>query len=710
MGVNKKILLYKKLYLNKLLNIQKNKRKMKLIDNKFASFRHINGFSKEKVLELKHKISDFKKSENDEDTLQKLLEKIFPEEILTLYMEYIENIENFFTSYIKKIQEDFLNGYADFFHLNSTLLEEINLLYQNLSNLSLNIQNTQRFLRDNELLQEYSTKAANLQEKLSSLRDELKTSLGKTPKKYNDTSLLFSEINTIKNSVFSINQLPEECLRWEEISEFVSFTKTHGKVLKEKGILSKKRIEILFEFNHLSDYFKGSDSDVKKDLIFLLFKNDFLKELEGQEYPTDLGKDIESKLKGFMNSVIKEWILDELDHYIKEVRALEKKKGLETKKGEQTKEDIDNLIGENLNSFLPKFVGKYIQQIEQTYKLESSRKEDINQLNITITEYSNKIDQFYTQIEHLKNHLNYFKSFLKPYSYLMNHYIKVFTSLLDNIDRKKDDFVYYIKTIKKEWLKDELRIFINGKTDEMNHLLANYRDELAVILEKQFPEFKQMEDILTLYQNQIKKIKEQVHQKLTDVKEKNLNQLQIIQKWEKTYNRTKKQASFLLTQYILKVFKNFEGIIEKEDALFNRLAEISHHDLGDQELPLNYALSGYLFDKLSQSELRERIQILHDKINQLQNLQNLYKSEITKIEEIIDEKIKIKEGISSTNVQCVICHKNIDLKKDKTIKCSFCGAFFHYLCIYFWLSEYNSCPACQNAFLDPNNNVFEFIE
>ena len=45
--------------------------------------------------------------------------------------------------------------------------------------------------------------------------------------------------------------------------------------------------------------------------------------------------------------------------------------------------------------------------------------------------------------------------------------------------------------------------------------------------------------------------------------------------------------------------------------------------------------------------------------------------------------------------------------KDKIITCPFCGSTYHYLCVAFWLSKYNSCPLCQNHFLEPYSEIFE---
>ncbi|MHA2390427.1 MAG: RING finger domain-containing protein [Promethearchaeota archaeon] len=67
-----------------------------------------------------------------------------------------------------------------------------------------------------------------------------------------------------------------------------------------------------------------------------------------------------------------------------------------------------------------------------------------------------------------------------------------------------------------------------------------------------------------------------------------------------------------------------------------------------------------------------------------------------------------KEGKSPrSTVQCTICHKYIGLKRENTIKCSYCGSKYHSTCISSWLLKYNSCPMCLNEFLMPKSMVIK---
>ena len=42
--------------------------------------------------------------------------------------------------------------------------------------------------------------------------------------------------------------------------------------------------------------------------------------------------------------------------------------------------------------------------------------------------------------------------------------------------------------------------------------------------------------------------------------------------------------------------------------------------------------------------------------------------------------------------------------------CYYCEGVFHYMCIASWISTHNSCPTCQNEFLDPHSPLFEHFE
>lgn len=54
--------------------------------------------------------------------------------------------------------------------------------------------------------------------------------------------------------------------------------------------------------------------------------------------------------------------------------------------------------------------------------------------------------------------------------------------------------------------------------------------------------------------------------------------------------------------------------------------------------------------------------------------------------------------------KCTICHQKIRYNQ-KSINCSYCESPYHYNCVSSWLLKYNSCPTCQNLFLNPDLKV-----
>lgn len=71
------------------------------------------------------------------------------------------------------------------------------------------------------------------------------------------------------------------------------------------------------------------------------------------------------------------------------------------------------------------------------------------------------------------------------------------------------------------------------------------------------------------------------------------------------------------------------------------------------------------------------------------------------------ETLTFFSDVKHGDVQCAVCRKGVFVGKDEFIKCYYCDSVFHYLCIASWISTHNSCPTCQNEFLDPNSPLFK---
>jgi len=283
-------------------------------------------------------------------------------------------------------------------------------------------------------------------------------------------------------------------------------------------------------------------------------------------------------------------------------------------------------------------------------------------------------------------------------------------SVSSEIFRRKNEYLSFIKTVKDEEIRVEIRKFISDKISEVNDLIRVYEDEASFIIKEEFPQLKRIREILNDYNIKIQKIKDSVFKRLDSVKTNDVDIYQVIKYWEDSLNRKRQQLTFLMSLLLNKIFKSFKDLIEKEGILFATITEITEQTENFEGLPLNFALSSFLAEKLSEEELKERISEIKSKINQLNNSLGLYQVEAAKLETILTNRVKLRKGISASDVQCTVCHKFINFAKDRVITCPFCGSTYHYLCVAFWLSKYNSCPMCQNHFLEPHSDLFEIEE
>ncbi|MFX1590749.1 MAG: RING finger domain-containing protein, partial [Promethearchaeota archaeon] len=255
-----------------------------------------------------------------------------------------------------------------------------------------------------------------------------------------------------------------------------------------------------------------------------------------------------------------------------------------------------------------------------------------------------------------------------------------------------------------------IRAYIDGKIAEVNKLISSYEDETSKIIKEELPQLRQIRELLSNYKTKIDEIKEEVYIKLDTYKESNFDMYNVIKHWETNFNRKKQQLTFLLTLLINKIFKSFKDLTDEESILFAEITEITKQTENFEGLPLNFALSAFLAERLSEEELKERVSEINAKINQLTASLGLYQIEVAKLEEILSKKVKIRQGVAVSKVQCTVCHKNINFAKDKLITCPFCGSTYHYLCVADWLSKQNTCPMCLNHFLEPYSGLFETDE
>ena len=445
-------------------------------------------------------------------------------------------------------------------------------------------------------------------------------------------------------------------------------------------------------------------------MVFFLNQKSILEETE--EVDKDFAefvnildrKEIKSKIKTFLQPIIESIIEDKLKEVLNEILELDEQFNLEDDKN---KINLEKLLNQKISIFLPKISDYYLDGLEKKYQQIIGNLEEYDEIKKSANLYVESVNNFNSLIESLDSSISSFEPILKPYEETIDSLRKIFENITYEVLRRRDEYEYYLKTVRKEKLRDNVRNYIYEKRDDLNRLMSRYQDDVAQIVKEEFPQITQIREIFSDYKEKIHEIKKDVYNKIDTFKEKDIDIYQIIKQWEDNFTLKRQQLGFLLGTLLNKLFKNFKEIIEEEELLFKNITHITAQNKSIDSLPLNFALSEILVDKLTEEELHERMKEVHSKIDDLNRELILYQSEITNLEETISNKVKIREGITSDKIICSICRKNFDWAKDQIIKCPFCDAVYHYLCVADWLAKHNSCPSCQNAFLDPNSGIYE---
>lgn len=683
---------------------------MKLIGNVYNDAREIEGFSKETLLEIKNILSKYQSEKATESTIIEYLKPKFSLEFFDPYSKYLEAIAIFWNIYINTKGIDLKDKDFYCYNLKLEILNEIKLINKNSLNLKVNGQNILRFVKNNAFLNDFLTKDKPVLETSEQLAMEIEKSLKKPEKPYDNIVYLWIEATKIKDPLFKLNKIPKSLEDWEEIKDIYGSIEKLDSSLTEKQKKKKKGQTLTFRFNDLYKLYAQKHAkklDFFIDLLHLLYIEKVYEEAEDEgEFVNILErKEIIQDLKKLIRPIINTLIQDRLKDVLDEIVDLDKSLKLDDS---VRNVNLSALFEQDIGDFMPKIVGYYFKGLEKKYQ------EVLNKIVDNLEEFKNiahfyleKIDILTIKIKELINIAARFNNPLKPYDEISNSLKKVFSTLLNEIERRKDEYLGYLETIKAERLRDIVRNYVSEKITEANNLITAYQDETSLIIREEFPQLKQVREIIKNYKEKITNLKDEMYKRLEAYKEKDIEIYQIIKLWEDNFNRKNQQLSFLLSLLLNKLYKNFKELLEEEGLIFDNISEIKSQDSSAETLPLNFALSDFLVDKLNEKELNERITEVNAKTTKLNDELNLYKNELTKLEKTLISKVKLREGIETDNVQCTVCHKKLDFAKDKIISCPFCGAIYHYLCVAFWLSKYNSCPSCQNQFLDPNSGMFE---
>ena len=673
---------------------------MRLFNN---GFREIKGYSKDEILNVKKKLTTIKSELVDSDEIDEFLKSEFKINVFNSYLKYYNDIKIFSESYL------FSSSKRDSVSLKQEILSELKLVSSNLTNINSNGRNVKRIIKHNKFLDDFLKISKELQNNIYEFTPILEKKFQKIDKFYNNNTLCWIEANKIKDLSFKLNDIPSNLEIWEEMQELEAYLRSLVEAKSSKKIKSRKGILLSFHFNELNSFFLSKSDDktaIYDDFVYLLYNNGIFEEYEGDKFINILErKETIENLKKKMRPVVIELVKDLLGEPLKEIEELDQKYDLS---GQGIgKLDLESIIALKFSELLPKIVDLYFKGLDKQFQVKINNINDPEEFVKIINLNYKKVDEFATNIDEIDTWIMKFDTIIKPYSSITVNLKKTLANIISELFRRKEEYINYLNNIKDESFRVDVRIFVDTKIAEVNKMITSYENETSLIIKEELPQLKQIRDLLSNYKFKIDEIKTEVYNKLDSYKENNIDIYATIKHWEDNFNRKKNQLSFLLTVLMNKIFKSFKDLIDTESILFAEITEITKQTENFEGLPFNFALSSFLATRLSEEELKERISEITSKTNQITSSLGLYELERSKLEEILTNKVKLRQGVSMSNVQCTVCHKFINFVKDKLITCPFCNSTYHYLCVADWLSKHNSCPMCQNTFLDPNLGLFE---
>ena len=676
---------------------------MLLFNNKFNDNREIKGFTKDEILDVKRNLTRFKEGNIEESEINDYLKKKFHLQHHEFYHEYLTKIEQFIDDYLLRTPRNL------YYNLKSELGNELKIISENLTNLTSNGRNIKRILKNNKFLDDILTTITELLKKCDTTRQYLMKTIYKVEKQYDDEVYLWIEASKIKNLGYQFNESILDLNKWDEIKGSLEFLRNLSIINAKK--MKKKGSEPLpaFHFNELFQYFIENHNKhelIYSDFIYLMYKNNIFADYSSEEFINILErKGVVQNLRDRMRPFIVSLIEDKLEAVISEVKQYDDKHRLE----EKQEFNFKTLTQQKFSEFLPKLIEYYFLSVDKKLQnlLNQIEGTETDEFVKIINSYREKVDAISLNIDEIDTWVLRFDKYLKPYENITESLKKTLSRLNSELLRRKEEYQTYLTSVKDEGLRVELRKFVDDRILEVNAMMSDYEDKTSVIIREELPQLKVIRDLLRDYKTKIESIKSQIYEKIDKYKSQDIDTYQVIKHWEDNFYRKKQQLTFLLTILLNKIFKSFKDLIDEESILFAEITEITKQTENFEGLPMNFALSLFLAEKLTEDELRERITEINAKLNNLTSSLGLYQVELAKVEEILSNKIKVKQGIALSDVQCTVCHQYINFAKDQLITCPFCGSTYHYLCVAAWLSKYNSCPMCQNHFIEPFSGMFE---
>ncbi len=269
-----------------------------------------------------------------------------------------------------------------------------------------------------------------------------------------------------------------------------------------------------------------------------------------------------------------------------------------------------------------------------------------------------------------------------------------------DIAQTLDDFDQYARSIREDRHKMELEKILDENVQSLESLLRNYQMTTTPFIESSMPDLDKLITIIQQYKQNFIEIRTKITEIFRDFKDKGVFISPMMDEWASKYEEVTNRASFTLRNTLTTIFGKFNTILETEQEFFESVTGFSPNSNFSSFHSVDFLQP----EKLSESDLRNRISKIDAKMNEFDKIKRRYSEERDKYSSMLEDLLK-DSGLESK--KCIICHKNVDVLDDHFIKCEFCGSMSHYTCAVWWIDKYNSCPVCHNSYTIPNNAIFD---
>ncbi|MHA1732762.1 MAG: hypothetical protein ACTSU5_12525 [Promethearchaeota archaeon] len=295
------------------------------------------------------------------------------------------------------------------------------------------------------------------------------------------------------------------------------------------------------------------------------------------------------------------------------------------------------------------------------------------------------------------------RPFFAPHDHIVDKFLEVVTTCTQALGDKAHELTQQVRSIEDEIQLAKLREFVDGKVASMEKSLDHYERESSELVSLNAPIVERVRNLLSSFKEKFHDANGEVSREFKRYAKElpDLDVFPVLKNWEKVYGEINNRVKIVLSALMTRLLEPFKPIIEEEKDFFK---SIGNQEASFEDLPLNFSFELLSPSKLSEVELRDRLNRIDQKLVELDRVVDLFTIQKEKYENALSEAVRRRRGIEAT--QCVVCHKVIDFAREEVIKCPHCGCISHRLCSLAYIEEHNNCPVCNNSYLIPDGRIY----